>query len=69
MMGHAQRTHGAPIVLVVGGGLAGMTAALAARSAGADVSLLSLGPAGRSGNTLVAGGISSATEDAKNSPE
>ena len=69
MMGHAQRTHGAPTVLVVGGALAGMTAALAARSAGADVSLLSLGPAGRSGNTLVAGGISSATEDAKNSPE
>ena len=54
--------------MVLGGGLAGITAALAARSAGASVTLISLGPVGRSGNTLVAGGISSVTEDADNPP-
>ncbi|SBW08576.1 L-aspartate oxidase [uncultured delta proteobacterium] len=46
-----------PDVLVVGGGLAGLMAALAARREGRSMAVLSLGPAGLSGNTLVAGGV------------
>ncbi|WP_027187899.1 FAD-binding protein [Desulfovibrio cuneatus] len=68
-MAKSTSSSGAPAVIVLGGGLAGITAALAARSAGAAVSMLSLGPVGRSGNTLVAGGISSATNDVENPPE
>lgn len=45
-------------VLVIGGGAAGLTAALAARKGGAGVVLVSKGSAGRSGNTPMAeGGI------------
>ncbi|MBI5015960.1 MAG: FAD-dependent oxidoreductase [Deltaproteobacteria bacterium] len=43
-------------VLVVGGGLAGLSAAIEARRAGRDVLLLCKGKAGRSGNSLVAAG-------------
>ncbi|MBI5443370.1 MAG: FAD-dependent oxidoreductase, partial [Deltaproteobacteria bacterium] len=43
-------------VLVVGGGLAGLAAAIEARRAGRDVLLLCKGKAGRSGNSLVAAG-------------
>lgn len=40
-------------VLVIGGGLAALRAAIAAREAGADVLVCSKGLAGRSGNTIV----------------
>ncbi len=43
-------------VLVVGGALAGLSAAIAARQGGADVLLLSEGQPGRSGSTLYANG-------------
>ena len=43
-------------VLVIGGGLAGLTAAIAARRAGAEVLLVCKRRPGRSGNTLVAAG-------------
>jgi fumarate reductase (CoM/CoB) subunit A len=43
-------------VLVVGGGLAGLTAAIAARRAGAEVLLVCKRRSGRSGNALVAAG-------------
>jgi aspartate oxidase len=57
-------------VLVIGGGLAGMMAALAAHSQGRKVAIVSKGPVGRSGNTLVSGaGISSATDEAGNDIE
>lgn len=43
-------------VLVIGGGLAGLTAAIEARRAGAEVLLVCKRRVGRSGNTLVAAG-------------
>ena len=43
-------------VLVIGGGAAGLTAALAARRQGLQVLLVSKGSAGRSGNTPMAEG-------------
>ncbi len=59
-----------PDVLVVGGGLAALTAALAVLEQKRSVAVLSLGPAGRSGNTVVAGGgIAGATCDPGNSAE
>ena len=49
------RTHRPPsAVLVIGGGLAGMYAALAARQRGVDVTLLSKGRTGGSGSSVVA---------------
>ena len=42
-------------VLVIGGGAAGMTAALEAREKGLDVTIVSKSKVGRSGNTIVAG--------------
>lgn len=57
-------------ILVIGGGLAGMMAALASQSMGKKVILVSQAPIGKSGNTLVAGGgISAATEDPGNDSE
>ncbi len=54
-------------ILIIGGGLAGMMAALAARSHGCKVAVVSKAPVGRSGNTLVSGGgISSATDEPVN---
>lgn len=62
-----QSPYARPDVLVVGGGMAGLMAALAARQQGRSVAVVSLGPVGRSGNTVVAGGvISAATCDAGN---
>lgn len=48
------RTHEAD-VLVIGGGAAGLTAALEARAAGAEVLMVAKSRAGRGGNTVVAG--------------
>lgn len=45
-----------PDVLIVGGGLAALTAALAVREKGRTAAIVSLGPAGRSGNAVVAEG-------------
>lgn len=42
-------------VLVIGGGLAGLTAALQARESGLDVTLICRSVSGKSGNTLVSG--------------
>jgi len=42
-------------ILVVGGGIAGLIAALEARSNGANVTIVSKGKVGRSGNTLISG--------------
>ena len=57
-------------VLIIGGGLAGMMAALSARSLGKSVVLASKGLIGKSGNTLVSGGgIAAATDDFGNPPE
>lgn len=42
-------------VLVIGGGLAGVVAAISAAMAGKDVAILSRGRIGRSGNTVVSG--------------
>lgn len=51
-------------VLVIGGGLAGLTAAIAARRAGAEVLLVCKRRPGRSGNTLIAAGnLTSLPED------
>ncbi len=59
-----------PDVLIVGGSLAGMMAALAVRESGRTAAVVSLGPVGRSGNAVVAGGvISSATPDPGNTAE
>lgn len=52
----ASATDLAAEVLVLGGGLAGLSAALEARRAGRDVLLLCKGRAARSGNSLVAAG-------------
>jgi succinate dehydrogenase/fumarate reductase flavoprotein subunit len=59
-------------ILVVGGGAAGLTAALEARSLGRDVTILSKSKVGRSGNTIVSGtGMAMLTKDpeAEDSPE
>lgn len=57
-------------VLIIGGGLAGMMAAIAAHSCGKTVTIVSKRPVGRAGNTLVSGaGISSATNEAENNVE
>lgn len=57
-------------VLIIGGGLAGMMAALAARSCGKAVTIVSKRPIGKAGNTLVSGGgISSATGEEQNNAE
>ena len=49
------RAYRAPSsVLIIGGGLAGMYAALAARQRGVDVTLLSKGRTGGSGSSVVA---------------
>lgn len=66
-----QRAESAEVV-ILGGGLSALRAALAARSAGADVLMLSKGPPGRSGNTVVASaGIGAVLEalSAGDSPE
>ncbi len=56
-------------VLIVGGGLAGLMAALAALEKGASVGVVSLGPVGRSGNTAIASsGMATASNDPGNSP-
>ncbi len=49
-----------PDVLIVGGGLAGLMAALAVREKGKSAAIVSHGPVGRSGNSVVAGGVISA---------
>ena len=57
-------------VLVIGGGMAGLMAAISARQNGAAVSLVSKHPIGRSGNTLVSGGgIAAATNSGQNTFE
>ncbi|RJQ48649.1 MAG: FAD-dependent oxidoreductase [Desulfobacteraceae bacterium] len=59
-------------ILVVGGGAAGLTAALEARSLGRDVTILSKSKVGRSGNTIVSGtGMAMLTRDpeSEDSPE
>ena len=59
-------------VLVVGGGAAGLTAAIEARSRGAEVALACKGKAGKSGNTVVAASQFSAVipdEGSEDSPE
>lgn len=54
-------------ILIIGGGIAGMMAALSARSHGCKIAVVSKAPVGRSGNTLVSGGgISSATDEPGN---
>ena len=42
-------------MLVVGGGAAGLTAAIEARSKGVDVTIVSKSRVGRSGNTIISG--------------
>ncbi len=59
-------------ILIVGGGAAGLTAAIEARSAGANVVVACKGRAGRSGNTVVAASQFSAVvpfEGSEDSPE
>lgn len=57
-------------VLIIGGGLAGLMAALAARGSGKTVTIVSKSLVGKAGNTLVSGGgISSATDEAENNAE
>ena len=59
-------------VLVIGGGAAGLAAAIAARESGASVVVASKGRAGRSGNTVVAGSQFAAVipfEGSEDSPE
>jgi aspartate oxidase len=57
-------------VLVIGGGIAGMMAAIAAKGTVPKVTIVSKGPVAKSGNTLVSGGwLSSATKEPGNSPE
>ena len=59
-----------PDVLIVGGGFAALIAAFAVREKGRTVAIVSLGPVGRSGNTVVAGGlISSAFDTRENTAE
>lgn len=54
-----------PDVLIVGGGMAGLMAALAVRDKGRTAAIVSLGPVARSGNTVVAGGVISAVSGAQ----
>ena len=57
-------------VLVIGGGIAGLMAALSAHQNNAKVALVSKHPIGRSGNTLVSGGgIAGATNQGDNTSE
>lgn len=56
-------------VLVIGGALAGLTAALAAHESGARVMLVSKAPVGKAGNTLIAAGVICAVLEADDSPE
>ena len=57
-------------VLVLGGGLAGLMAALAVKEQGKSVAIASLGPVGKSGNTLVSGGgIAGVVEGTEDSVE
>ena len=56
-----------PDVLIVGGAMAALTAALAVTEEGRSVAIISRAPIGRSGNTLISGaGISGATADPEN---
>ncbi len=57
-------------VLVIGGGLAGLMAALSASRSGRNVALVCRGLVGRSGNTMVSGGgIASVTAEPDNTAE
>ena len=59
-------------VLVIGGGAAGLTAALEAREKGAAVAIISKSKVGRSGNTVIAGtgmAILAPDPDSKDAPE
>ena len=57
-------------ILVIGGGMAGLMAALSAKAGDKEVLLISKHPIGRSGNTLVSGGgIAGATEKDENTAE
>jgi len=59
-------------VLVIGGGAAGLTAALEAKEKGADVTIISKSKVGRSGNTVIAGtgmAILAPDPDSKDAPE
>lgn len=57
-------------VLVIGGGLAGLMAAISAKQKAPSVAIVSKGVVAKSGNTLVAGGwLSSATAEKGNEPE
>jgi aspartate oxidase len=57
-------------VLIIGGGLAGLMAAISARQIVNEVLIVSKGPVGKSGNTLVSGGgIASATGEPENGVE
>jgi len=59
-------------VLVIGGGAAGLTAALEAREKGGNVTIISKSRVGRSGNTVIAGtgmAILAPDPDSKDTPE
>ncbi|MCJ7685787.1 MAG: FAD-dependent oxidoreductase, partial [Desulfobacteraceae bacterium] len=57
-------------VLVIGGGLAGLTAALEVKSNNVDVTIVSKGKAGKSGNSMIAGaGMSALGTDPEDSAE
>jgi len=57
-------------VLVIGGGLAGLTAALEAKSNNLDITIVSKGKTGKSGNSIIAGGgISILVPDSEDSAE
>src|SRR5512133_3152810 len=56
-------------VLVIGGAIAGLTAAIEARLAGADVIVASKGRAGRSGNTVISGSQLAAVVPYPGSPD
>ncbi|MEW6671634.1 MAG: FAD-dependent oxidoreductase [Thermodesulfobacteriota bacterium] len=59
-------------VLVIGGGAAGLTAALEAKERGADVTIISKSRVGKSGNTIIAGtgmAILAPDPDSKDAPE
>jgi len=59
-------------VLVIGGGAAGLTAALEAKERGVDVTIISKSKVGQSGNTIIAGtgmAILAPDPDSKDAPE